>query len=476
MHPPAATRTALFALALAALTLALACSGDDDSDAQSASEPSATPEPVVTAEASPTPLPPGVCTRDGLVVPCPTPAPLPSQAWLVDVRDGSVTPIFEDPADDVIRYAGFDSGQAVLGIYDDEAEDFRLDLHRYELDGSLAGSAAWPTFAASNPITYWLPGDPICSPTEGGVEVDGDFFPEVDCGPISPDGRWMIYRVDRSPPDAGYDEITWDEWLVNLEAGEPAELQTGLKLCLGDSFFSPVWSPNGRYVFFGDCADGGRIFLGDTAEDTARVIVHDLPTYRNMPDWSRSRDLIVYLGGSGSTVLEDLDSGPPVDLGLPWPARFDTSGRYVYAAAPGDQGTEPETVIFDTETLVSTTLPGEALYRQWPVRQTSVAGTDNGYVAALSGQLYCSGMTIYVDGSPLGCIVDAAAPSFSPDGRYVALITGDKLTVVDVATGEQQVFLSGLRSDIPYPIPSSWSDDGSHILVRSPFEYGPVGP
>jgi hypothetical protein len=466
------------------LALGIACSGDDESPA-----PTPTLFPELAASPGPTSVPPPLptpCTEpDGTIIPCSRVEPS-SLAWLVDVRDGSVTQIFEDPVDDnAIRYAGFDGDQAVLGVRESDAGEYRLEVHRYELDGSEVTREPWVQAPDDATDSYhhwrqtWLPGDPICDRVEGGIEIDGAFYAGVDCGPISPDGRQMLYRIDAGEIEQRSRVVlpAWDEWLIDLETGESSELRTGLAQCNADTILGPTWSQSSRYVFFADCSiGGGRIILGDVEKLATRVILEDTPSYRNMPDWSASDDLIVYPDGNGGTTLEDLDEGTTLNLGLPWPARFDTSGRYVYAAAPGSDAANPETVIYDTETFVSTTLPGEALYAQWPVVHTSVGGTDDGYIAVLPGPLYCAGMQIYVDGTPLVCVQGGEAPSFSPDGRYVALTAGSDVVVIDIETGDQQVVVEGVQSNIPYPIPPPWNEDGTHIIVRSPYEYGPTGP
>jgi len=469
---------------------AVACSGDNDR------APTPTLFPQLEASPGPTSVPPELptpCTEaSGVIVPCERQEMPGSMAWLVDARDGSVIQVFEG-VEDVIRYAGFDGDEAVLGIRDAAASEYRLEVHRYNLDGGEEGVEPWaqiPRDATASEYRWlqtWYPGDPLCSRAEGGIEVEGRFYAGAECGPLSPDGTWMIYRVDAGKLEVSpFGELpAWDEWLVNLESGERHELQTGLGQCNADSIFGPTWSPSSRYVFFGDCADGGHIFLGDVEDGSARVIVDDIPSFRNMPDWAGDTEAIIYPDGNGGAVLEYLDEGTAFDPGVVWPARFGAAGRVLYGATPESDEAMPETLIFDIETGESETFPGEALYRRWPIELVSVAGTPTGLIAVLPGPLYCQGLQIYVDGTPLVCIDAGAAPSFSPDGRYVALAqrTGDfegdgiyDLVVVEVATGRQQVVIRDVRSEIPYPRPAAWNEASTHIIVGSPYQYGPYGP
>jgi hypothetical protein len=204
-----------------------------------------------------------------------------------------------------------------------------------------------------------------------------------------------------------------------------------------------------------------------------------------MPDWGETRDAIVYPDGDGGAVLEYLDEESVFDPGVRWPARFGSAGRYLYGATQASTRAAPETLIFDIETGESETLPGEALYSQLPVEHVSIGATSDGFIAVLPGPLYCRGMQIYANGGPLICIDGGQAPSFSPDGKYVALAkkTGEHtnggifdIVLVEVASGRQQTVVEDVRSNIPYPIPVAWNDASTHILVRSPHEYGPYWP
>src|SRR5690606_34489143 len=105
------------------------------------------------------------------------------------------------------------------------------------------------------------------------------------------------------------------------------------------------------------------------------------------PVWSRGADAIIALSDEGGTRLERLGSGEAIDLtDVPWPARWDDTGAYVYSfAVPGSvPPAEGET------TVIADAATGEVVARwsgrpqTWPVER-GVAAVD-GRPAALLEQ------------------------------------------------------------------------------------------
>jgi hypothetical protein len=201
------------------------------------------------------------------------------------------------------------------------------------------------------------------------------------------------------------------------------------------------------------------------------------------------RDQLVYASGQGLTIFEDVATGTTAELkDLPWPARFDASGRYLYTpsygSAPRGQPLT-STTIFDVQNRrVAATLPGVPPYQNLYLDFVPVTGTLGGFAAALQGAPGCDGTALYADSRLVKCIVGGVGPSFSPNGRWLALARrtgGDvdygraiyDILLVDAATGAERVLASGAVGHNPYPLPSLWNATSTHLLVCWPFAYGP---
>jgi hypothetical protein len=317
---------------------------------------------------------------------------------------------------------------------------------------------------------------------------------------MSPDGRSMLFRTNET---SGPTFPTWDQWAIDLQTDRRIELQTGLQQCQGDSFFPVGWSPSGRYVYYGDCAENGRTsgqtrgrtFLSDVETGRTRQIASGLPTFDSWPAWSPVEDKLLYRGDGGDVVLEDVSQEQwAVLLDVKWMASFDPSGRYVYSPSTNSTPKEPTgteiTTVYDVEAgRVVATLPGLPAYSRH-VPFVPVAGTGDGFVAALEYAPGCDGTAVYSGTRQVTCVAGAAWPTISPDGALVALarktgMTGPveypgggsvSMTVFDVvivyvATGVERVVAKGaLGSDLA--LPSIWNAESTHILVRWPFWFG----
>jgi hypothetical protein len=447
----------------------------------------------VAAKLSPAPTP---CTRpDGTIIPCRQ--RVPATAWLIDVRSASVTTLFESH-EDAVWYGAFDeAGQAVIGIYDLQEHRMR-EAVRFALDGSEAGREPW----ADGPLSLltrllgWTPGSPFCRNVDGGAEVGGRFHAEVSCGQSSPDGRWLVYATGgRDIEGVGH---FYDRWLLDLATGARQQLQAGLRQCQGDSFFGPQWSSTGAYVFFGDCAEDGRVFVSDIAAGRTRQVASGIPSLRLMPDWSQASDKLLVPGAGGLTVIENLTAGESAVLDdVPWPAKFDPTGRYVYSPAfdsvPSLRTAEPRTAIYDVaEGRVVAGLPGVPPYENTYLAFVPVMRTASGFAAALERAPGCDGTAIYSNSALVACVRGAVGPTFSPDGSKVALARqsgqtgrvdfpggGDAslirydILIVDAATGAERVVARDALAINPYPQPSVWNAASTHILVRWPFLFAP---
>lgn len=458
----------VFARSLAAVIffsmLSVACSGSEQPISRVES-------PTAIAGSLPTPGPP--------LPPIPgIPQRVPSTVLLVDALSGSTKTLYESLVDPAY-HAGFE-GEVVFTY---ERRGPTTETARYNLHGVEVGRSARTL-------------DGPCLEAPSGATVEGQTYPGVYCGPISPDKRWMTYQVPAGEETlpAGHRVPVWDQWAVDLNTDARVLLQDHLLHCGGcDGRFGPAWSPSGRYLFFSELVSGGRIFLSDPARATTRVIAAGTDL-QHQPDWSPNADRLVYRSERGNTVLEDLDAGTMVELTeVPWPARFDSSGSYLYSPAWGDtRQTAPTTTLYDVERRMAiASLPG----------QTPPAGSflDFRPVSSLGGQPYvalegapaCSGTAVYERTVLRHCLAGAVSATFSPDGSRLAAwrktgeigpfesptvssISADvfEVIILDVSSGAINPVGGGLIG-AEYPPPVTWNSTGTYIVVISPFAYGP---
>jgi hypothetical protein len=288
-----------------------------------------------------------------------------------------------------------------------------------------------------------------------------------------------------------------DLWVLELATARRILLGKALAACQGDSFFFPGWSPDGQYVHFGDCADGGRIFLGEAATGATRQIVAGiLPTFETEPSWAPDGDALLYADGTGGAVYEDLQAGVRTDLPeVRWPARFDPSGTYFLASVGANE--PAETTIYAARTLGRVaTLPGRAVGRlpfgTIMLEFVPVVAKDGGFVAALVEAPGCEGTVLYRDQARVACVENAFGPSISQDGSRVVMsrlsgTTGPvqgpgfssssmniyDIVLLDTQTGAETILARSALGGNQYPTPAVWDDAGTHLLVSMPFAYGP---
>jgi hypothetical protein len=419
---------------------------------------------------------------------------VPATAWLIDVRSGARTTLFESH-EDAVWYTGFDNSahHAIIGIRSFK-EERMTEAVRFNLDGREVGREPWLGEGPWDLRSWsWAPSRPICRARDGGAEVYSQFHGSVACGPISPDGRWMIYATNyRDVEGAGR---FFERWVVDLASGARQQLQTDARQCQGDSFDGAQWSPSGEYVFFADCASGGRTFVSHAISGRTRQIGTGIPNVQLMPAWSPVEDLLVYRGDGGVVVVENVESGAITYVpDLTWQASFDSTGRYVYSPSqPSPQKDSPgsiTTTVYDIAAgrVVATLLGYPAYSRMVPF--VPVAGREGSFVAALEDAPNCEGTAIYSGSSLVTCVANAGWPTISPDGTRVALArkTGETglaefpgggsssltifdIVVVDVGTGAERVLASDAVG-MDFALPSTWNADSTHIVVRWPFVFG----
>ncbi|MGH2450735.1 MAG: hypothetical protein ACRDGE_05605 [Candidatus Limnocylindria bacterium] len=405
---------------------------------------------------------------------------------LIDVDAGSILTLYKS-SDNEVFFAGFDETQpgVAIGFWEGRpGSETSQTLVRFTLQGTEIQRGEWTGVP-------WRRGpacrDPRWTQETGPVEVDGEPYEDVRCGPISPDGRWMTYEVP-----LGEDSLAgWDQWAVDLETKERRLLQEGLRHCGGcDSRFGPTWSASGRYLYFSDLVSDGRIFLSDLQEGTTREIVSGSADSRYEPEWSPVSDVLLYPGSDLRTVLEDLQAGSAIVLeGLPWPAAFDPTGGYVYSPAWGDlpPSAGGSTAIYHIGTgRIVASLPGQPRLLRGPIggpmrsyTTPAVVGVEGGFVAALEGASGCGGTAIYSEAAITTCVAGATEPQISPDGTKVAVgreVGGAvyEILVIDVATGAELMVIDatlagdGFSGPIGHARPI-WNAEGTHLLVWGPL-------
>jgi hypothetical protein len=404
---------------------------------------------------------------------------VPSVVWLVNAANGVVLKLYEDWDEPAFGVA-FEDDEVVVGYRDTAgAVEERFDLSGVSL-GRRHGSAL---------------GD--CSEGPGGAVVSGRNFPGVSCGPISPDGMWMTYQKDAGEVevDGGRRVPAWDQRAVNVATGEDILLQAGLRHCGGcDGRFGPGWSASGRFVYFSEWLHEGSMFLSDVDTGTTIEIFAGVTDILYQPTWSPVADLLLHPAQGGTVVLRDAASGLAMQLDdVAWPARFDSSGRYAYspAWAEGPKARGSTSILDVTSGRTVATLEGQPPYVAALLQVRTIARTSTGFVAALENAPGCDGSVIYVDGLHRHCIAGAFAANLSPDGSNVALMrkvgeTGPitfpgggsvnsgryEVVIIEAGTGDELLLVPGLVGD-EYPQPAVWNDAGTHLLVTSPFSYGP---
>jgi hypothetical protein len=461
------------------LALALACSGDDDAS------PTATPTLVASAT-----RPPPTTTFTMPATGTPEAQRVPSTVWLIDVEAGRLITLYED-FENRVTFLDFTPRQdgVRMGVQELEEPRDRFAI-RFRLDGDEIEREEWS----------WPPEPVSCNEQANDVSIQGQLYEDVSCGLVSPDGHWMTYAVDvgETPARPGSDYIVpvWDQWLINLETDERRRRQERLLSCGGcDSRFGPAWSAGSRFLYFGESGGEQRTFLSDVQDEGAIVIDEGNTGLGSEPDWSPSSELLVYRGPNDLTILLDPTTGTLAELTeMPWPSRFDATGRFLYSPAwerigRDDNEDAVTTAIYDVATRsIVATLPGHPIYQSVFTGYVPLGASSEGVVAALYGTPNCAGTVIYEETRAVTCVEGATGPSVSPDGRLVALTrkTGEaglfeypgggsvndpvyEVVIVDVATGAERVLAEGAVGDPP---PLIWNEAGTLLLLRWPFHYG----
>jgi hypothetical protein len=192
--------------------------------------------------------------------------------------------------------------------------------------------------------------------------------------------------------------------------------------------------------------------------------------------------------------LEDAATGAGTDLGVPWPAKFDVSGTFIYSPAWNEDpkaGPATTTIIDAAHGALIAHLSGAAPRSFLYEGATAVGLLNGGYLAVLQGSVDCAGSAIYVQGAAAPqCISSGVDVRIAPDGSRVAVakdmgavgpVRGPAFEgyatrfAIDVVTvGAASVTVVGDAVSFQSPL-MVWDATSRYLLVLWPHAGG-IGP
>lgn len=450
--------TLLSGLALGGLTaIAAACDGSDE-----APDPTGTSRPTVTASPSPTTTSTTPPAGTSTPTPSATPIEVTHALWLVDAATAEVTVLLESPHPF--------GGEHFEG---DTVTVFASGAHRFALDGTELPAP-----------------DPVCRGTPEGSEVGGRSYEGIQCGEVSPDGRYVAYQTY---PGLASDDLTYEYGFIDLATGEQHVVRDDLQHCGGcDSAHASLWSPSGRYYLLAEIGQERRFFIADPATGGDRPLGYSGNSWS--AEWAPNED-VVALSSEVGTRLVDAAGGHEAEYELPRPAIWDPSGAYLFAPSRSEA---PATRVLDVARGEVHDLPGQTPSTHGWGNGRAVAGVPGGgFTAALASPPNCDGVQVTSPLAPPRCIEGSRAAAVSPGGTRVAItrqagevVAGREATrpsanyvpyelvILDVATGVTVVAPEPLLGYAPglgimgFPPEITWNDAGTHLLVRWPSSFG----
>ena len=302
---------------------------------------------------------------------------------------------------------------------------------------------------------------------------------EVSDPHISPDGGWVAYTV--SVADTAGDRSDSDIWMASWDG------QRNIRLTSSDAReHAPRWSPDGRYLTFLSNRDDAREvdqlwLLNRTGGEAERIT--DLPggvsEYTWSPD-SKRLALIVSDPDPDSTA-----SSP--DTAAKTTAKPIVINRFQFKEDETgylDTGRD-HLYLFELASRNAVLLTPGQYNEVWPAwspdgrsiafvskRRPDFDRTDNWdlYVIEARPATVPRQLTAF-EGPDMNPDWGGRAPSWSPDGKYLAYVqggplkliyyAGQKLAVVPASGGPARVLTSGLDRNVLSP---AWASDGSSIV------------
>ena len=361
---------------------------------------------------------------------------------------------------------------------------------------ALAAFALWPRTPAPSPQTV-----PVRAPL---LPPAGHWFTPNDFQ-VSPDGRRVAFVA------AGKDGVG-TLWITSLESSQSVEIDGT------QGAVSPFWSPDSRWIAF--FATGRLLKVEPGGAGLEQVATAGLPAGGGA--WGPG-DVIIYSASVLGPLLKvSAGGGTPVPVTrVPadapgeahrFPAFLPDGQRFLYVASWSNQqrgglylghldGRPPELVSSDIRgrvVLAGTRLlyvQGGTVYSQpfdtptgrltgqarsvlrnevvvdWRFGDVPLSASAKGVLVYQSRRTYSSELVMYDrSGQELELVGQPGfvAPSFSPDGRYVAVAHDRE------GTGEWGTTIYDLSRRIPSPLPRTgshtahaWSPDGSWIYYSA---------
>lgn len=241
------------------------------------------------------------------------------------------------------------------------------------------------------------------------VDIDGSNLRKIaatstveDAVSISPDGKYAAYASTR-------DVYTSNIWVTSLETGVTNNLtdQTGVT---GDpnspsGFFSPSWSPDGKWIVF-------------SLDINTGWIGHD-----NGIGWEHTQNLSIYAITPQGTDFRQVYSEPALSFGSP---KFSQDGKRV---------------VFDSMTLQQT----------WNARSSFNVNTTTNQIVSVD---FATGLNRITHTNSSGCKV---YPQYATNNTIGYLIKGGSNEGIHYTNGKK--ILGSMRSP-------SWSPDGKHVVYE----------
>jgi dipeptidyl aminopeptidase/acylaminoacyl peptidase len=301
---------------------------------------------------------------------------------------------------------------------------------------------------------------------------------EVSGPEISPDGGWVAYSVSAS--DSVKDRSDSDLWMTSWDGQRSLRLTTS-KANEG----TPRWSPDGRYLAFlssrEDERDVAQVWLLDRSGGEAERVT-DLPGGVSAYAWSPDSKRLALIASDPDTAA----SAKP-DTAKPKAAPPIVIDRFQFKEdETGYLGRRREHLyLFDLAARKAQILTPGDYYEQSPSwspdgrsiafvskRRPEFDRTDNWdlYVVEASPGSRVRQVTTF-EGPDMSPDWGGRAPTWSPDGKYLAYVqggplkliyyAGQKLAVVPVGGGPARIVTPSLDRNVLSP---RWSADGKSLL------------
>ena len=257
-------------------------------------------------------------------------------------------------------------------------------------------------------------------------------FHDVRDAQISPDGKWVAYTVNTV--DAAADKSDTDVWIASWDGKQQMRMTTST-----ESESAPRWSPDGRWLSFLSSrpgkAKGNQVWLLDRNGGEAQQLT-DVKGRLTAYDWSPDGKKLLL-------VMADRDPSDPADDERP------------AGAAPAAGGKAPKVIVID----------------RYKFKQDV-----QGYLTQAPARLYLFDVESKKAEALTEAALEAAAPSWSPDGKSIAFLgrsgkdaeryNTNNLFVMEARAGavpREVTHYDGQRGSAGRGRPE-WSPDGSRLV------------